>query len=145
MSLQLIFLGGKYNLETIAATAGNIVTNLSPGPDKRWLVLYGTLVIDTDGTAANRSFLLQITDGTNVIHTLCYGATITANQIGYLDMGPTRLQHGVVAGINLGNVNDYVGADPFIVEGNDQLRITVNNGVAGDSYSGYVLVLEITI
>jgi len=145
MPFAWTFPGGKRITKTIAATAGNVVTNLSPGSGKRWLVLRGTISLDTDATAATRIPRLEVTDGTNITEALTYGANVIADKIGHLEFGEIRLVHGVNPGKRVDDTNDYVGIEPILLEGSDQLRITIENGVAGDSYEGFVVVLEIDI
>lgn len=143
MTLALTFPGGKLRTITIPATAGNVVTNLTPGTRKRWIVLYGITKLDTDGTAADRYTRLEITDGTNVLHNLMLQNAVIANQLGYIFLGPGEIAGSATLGAALGNVNTYFSVKAFIIEGTDTLRITVGGGVVGDSYSGYIRVLEL--
>ena len=138
--------GGKRVQYTITATAGNVVTNISPATGKRWLGLRGILTLTTDATVANRTIVLQITDGTNLIECVGYSAVIAASLVGSLSFGEVVHAGGkaaAIAGIFTDNINSYLGIRPILIEGADQLRITIINGKAGDSYSGYLVVLEL--
>lgn len=141
MSIQLIFIGGKRTVETIAATAGDVITNLSPhSTNRRWLVLSGRITLVADATVANRSIRFYKTDGTNITEYLFTSAAVTAGQ--------TRsISHGEVKHLDTATILDnfYAGHDPILIEGADQFRIQIGNGVAGDSYSGYVVILEVAI
>lgn len=144
--LALTFKGGKRLQNTIAATAGNIITNLSPATGKRWLVLRGKITIVNDATVADRVIAIEITDGTVLTESIGYSAAIQASETGKLDFGEARNIGGndaSVLGDLLGNVRSYIGIDPILIEEADQFRITIVNGVAGDSYSGYVVVREL--
>ena len=140
ITFSWIFPGGKRVIKTIAATAGDVVTNLSPGSGKRWLVLYGMVTIVCNGTAANREVKAVITDGTSVIMNLGFNATA-------FTAGQTRIML-YMAGGGTGNSDEFTNVmtrlpQLCILEAADQLRITVAAGVAGDSYSGYFVVMEI--
>lgn len=134
------FPAGKRVTKVIAATAGNVVTNLTPGPGKRWLVLRGRITVVPDGTVLDRYLDFAVTDGTNVTEGLGSSPAIPATITHILSHGEGR----VTVGAALGD-NSYIGHDPVLVEGADQFRITLRSGVAGDSYSGYVVVMEIDV
>lgn len=139
------FQGGKRKTVEIAATAGNVVTNLSPGAGKRWLVLHGSLILTNDATAADRIAIMEVTDGTDITEEICYSGNITASQVGHLNFGEARIVASLTLSSLAGNVKMYVGTAPILLEGVDQLRIRFYNGVAGDSYEGFIVVLEIDI
>lgn len=136
-----IFPGGALKTVTIAATAGNVVTNKTPGAGKRWLVLHGKIILVTNITVANRYIELHITDGTNILHSLGQHGAVTASLTSRLGFGPAKYILSIAAAYDHG----YIGFDPLMIEDDDQLRIVITNGVAGDSYSGYIRVLEISI
>ena len=140
-----IFQGGRRRLLTIPATAGNIVTNLTPGAGKRWLIVHGMVSLANGVGVANRLIFLQITNGTVVTHRIGSTTSITASQNGSLDFGPVRHNRTALAGFYAGDVPTYLGIDPVIVEGADQLRISIPNGLAADAYEGFVTVLEMDI
>jgi hypothetical protein len=137
--LALTFPGGKRATQTIAATAGNVTINLSPGTGKRWLVLRGRIGLTTDATVANRYLVIHTTDGTNLTESLASTAAVVASQTEYISLGEALVTKSGA----LGGDNYYIGMMPVLLEGADQLRITVTAGVVGDSYSGYFVVLEL--
>lgn len=145
MTLALTYPGGELKTITIAATPGGTTTNKTPGARKRWIILYGKLYLDTDGTAANRRIVVNITDGTNIILNLGRSsADVTANQLSGLVFGsfagvPVNWEVGE-SGLDLRSV---VPIDNLIIEGADEFRISIASGQAGDSYSGYIRVLEL--
>lgn len=143
MSMIRTFPGGRRVIETIVTTAGNVVTNLSPGAHVRWIVLWGKITLVADATAANRYFTYVLTDGTNVTFDLPYvSSAITAGQTKAMVLTNYWTKDG-----NMGtpNIHCLVALpNPCILEGNDQLRITITSGQAGDSYSGFVVVLEMS-
>jgi len=143
MTLVLSYPGGQLKTVTIAATAGNVVTGLSPGTRKRWKVLYGIFTLACDATVANRKVQFDVTDGTNRILYLGESPTFTASQT----------KTGIMAqredsGTSF-TVSDVIAAgelwipDDLIIEGDDEFQITISNGLAGDSYSGFIRVLEL--
>jgi len=123
---------------TISATAGNVATNKTPGANKRWLLFRGRIILVCDANAANRQIILQLTDGTNVTETLWISGNITAGVTHTCSMGEVRLAPST------GTVGDtsYLGFDILLLHGAAQFRITISAGLAGDSYSGYLEVLE---
>lgn len=139
MTLALTYPGGELKTITIAATAGNVVTNKSPGARKRWILQYGIVTLVTDATVANRVIKTEITDGTNILTQFQQTPNITASLTRALVYNDMRNDN---ADIPSGSIC-MVTIEGKIIEGADQLRITVDAGVAGDSYSGYIRVLEL--
>jgi len=140
VSFAWTFPAGRRITKTISATAGNVVTNLSPGTGKRWLILRGRFYLTTDATTADRRIRLVITDGTNITERLGASHVISASSSGYLSFGETNVVDGGIYGDD-----GYIGTNPILLEGNDQLRITIDSGQAGDQYSGYVVLLEVDV
>lgn len=146
MSLVLSYPGGTLKTVTIAATAGNVVTNKAPGAGKRWIVLSGYVLLDTDVNAANRRIVLAITDGTNILQNLGFTNIVTANQLGQVDFGGVGTLTGWSPGtLGSTNIDEYFEIQGLLIEGVDQVRITITAGLAGDSYSGFFRVLELGI
>lgn len=140
-SLQFIFFGGKLVTKTIVATAGNVVTNLSPPDGRRWIVLFGRLTIVCDANAANRQFALALTDGTNVLFNYPSSPVMTANETKSLGLISDHTTWGTFTEKD----KAILGIGKVVIEKDDQLRITIDNGLAGDSYSGFVRVLEVNV
>jgi hypothetical protein len=138
--LALMFPGGKRSNEAIPATAGNAVYNLSPPSGKRWLVLRGRITLVNDATVANRQIRIEVTDGTNITEVIGRGSAIAGSATGHLSIGELNYQKGVT----VGHADDYIGLNPpVLLEDADQLRITIDAGVVGDSYTGHFVVLEL--
>jgi hypothetical protein len=142
MSFTWTFQGGRHRTITIGATAGNAVTNLSPGLGKRWIILRGKIICVNDATVASRQIYFNITDGTNNVYTSLLGVGGTATQTHVLNFGGIIFN---VNGVAAGTTFTYFGLDPQLIEGTDQFQISVVAGVVGDSYSGYIDILEIDI
>tara|TARA_Y100000310_G_scaffold283865_1_gene306154 strand:+ start:214 stop:648 length:435 start_codon:yes stop_codon:yes gene_type:complete len=137
IDFSLTYPGGHLRTLTIGATAGNTTTNESPGTGTRWIILYGSITLSTNGTVANRVIRTMLTDGSDVLTRFLYSPNITASQTKVLNYNNAIEVDGSHTSQNfissLGNP---------IIEGADQLRIQVDGGVAGDSYSGFIRVLE---
>ena len=140
MSLVLAYPGGQLKTITIAATAGNVVMNKSPGAKKRWIVLLGAITIITDGTVANRKLRISLTDGSNVLTNFPQSPDIPASTTAIQNYNEARESEG-----SWGGVDTVCSLGSPILGDSDQLRLTLANGVAGDSYSGYFRVLELGI
>lgn len=137
--------GGTLKTLTISATAGNVVTNLSPGAGKRWVLMYGRLTLVADANAANRVITAQITDDTNILLNLTKSIAITASQTH--DASFAR-RIGVISSSAIGTAKgdeSHHELPEGPIEGSDQFRITITAGLAGDSYSGFFRVLEVPI
>jgi len=140
--LVWIFQGGRYRTVPVPATAGNAQVNLTPTAGKRWLVLRGRITCVNDATVATRNIALKCTDGTNPTFTFPFGAAATASTTHYLNFGPFMFNLNCIQESAL---NAYIGVDALLLEGADLFQIGVVNGVAGDSFSGWVDILEIDI
>jgi hypothetical protein len=135
------FPGGKRVTKTVSATAGNVVTSLSPGTGKRWVVLRGIIKLISDATVGDRTVRFSTTDGTNItcnlLRTPFQAASLTRT---YNFSEVTKL--GDAAG---GYDYNIEFPDNLLLEGSDELTITIDAGFAGDSYSGYIVLLEIDV
>jgi len=138
-----MFPGGKRVVKAIPATAGNVITNLSPGAGKRWLILREIITLVNDATVANRAIEVVFTDGTNITERLCSTNSVLASETKILSLGEARIVQAT--SLSQDGTHMYVGINPILLDSNDQLRITIKNGVAGDSYSGFLVVLEIDV
>jgi len=139
MSFTWIFQGGRRVIKTISNTAGNVLTTLSPGSGKRWLVLMGTIRLQTDATTADRSIILRVKDSSNnLLTTLFRSDSQTASTDSYYYFGPTKY-----VGSNMDAVTRIAGIDPILLDENDKLVIEISNGQAGDTYSGHIVILEV--
>ncbi len=139
IGFALTYPGGYLKTVTVSATAGNVVTDKSPGTGKRWVILYGQIQLVCDATIASRAIRTQLTDGSDILTEIHQTTSITASQTRTLNYAP-----GGYNSEDISAANDYVTSlgTMAIIEGDDQLRITIGSGVAGDSYSGRFRVLE---
>lgn len=140
MSFAWTFQGGRRIVKTISSTAGNVTTDLSPGSGKRWLVLRGYLTFETGATAGNRYPLIFITDGSNNVGKVAAHDVMTENSSGAMIFGEAQSWR-----TNVDADADMIGIRPILLEGSDTLRIRISSGLAEDSYSGYVVVLEVDV
>tara|TARA_Y100000310_G_scaffold76864_1_gene73333 strand:- start:203 stop:631 length:429 start_codon:yes stop_codon:yes gene_type:complete len=138
--MALTFPGGHLKTEEIAATNGNVNTDYTPGSGVRSIVLGGNLTIICDGTVVNRVLKMFIltSGGADTIEESYQSGNITAGQTRQVifsknaqEADSTPSQH---AHLNI--------PDSWIIEGDEIFRLKINNGQAGDSYSGRFRVLE---
>lgn len=135
----------KLDKLSIAATAGNVATTLTiptlqPNTASQQL-LYGQIVLSTDGTVADRRVVLQVLDTSdNVIIDFHSGAVVAASQ--------TSQHHEFMQGIY--RETSFVGAALQVpisagleLKQGWKLKVTVTSGVSGDSYSGHLVVKTI--
>lgn len=143
METQAIVHGGRLVVKTISATAGNVATALGPGTSNlRWMIMGWRISLATDATVATRTIRVQKREvGGNPIAAIVAGADRAAS--GTTTFATTSIR------TNIGNAQWPVdGAMVNIVPETYQLTrgmdiyISINNGVVGDSYSGFVEVLE---
>lgn len=132
---------GQIKTITISATAGNVTTDETPGATKKWKILYAYFSLVTDATVADRTFNIYITDSSNNPLTgNVYSAAHVASTTKYYNISPWN-----ISGTNFtvaGNSVTY-GMRELIISGTDKMRIGISNGVAGDSYSGRIKVIEL--
>ena len=130
---------GTMVTEEVSAT-GNVSTDFSlSDAGKRAIILGGNVVLVCDGTVTNRVVKLFIlTSGSDVIEESYQSGNITASQTRQVifsknaqEADSTPSQH---AHLNI--------PDSWIIEGSEIFRLRINNGQAGDSYSGRFRVLE---
>jgi hypothetical protein len=143
--LALTFPGGNYKRIIIAATAGNVNNDtVTPGLGKRYLVYEARIELVCDANASNRYIrIIKYNATPTLIHYFAVASVLVANETGQLEIGPVTYVRGASAGQGSGTT-DYIGLSaPYIVNETDFLRINVTGGLAGDSYSGYVDVLEL--
>jgi len=142
--MTFTFQGGKRrHLIDITGIAGNVVTNLSPGAGKRWLVLQGSVDLVCNVTAGNRYLHLTVWDaaGNNITCFPRNTTAITAGQSAYFDFRDR------VSGLGVSSApgDCHIGIGTVILEGDDILRITINGGLAGDSYVYKITIFEVDV
>ena len=138
--MALTFPGGNLKTLTISATDGDQSNAQSPGSlRKRWVFLSASITVVASSDIGNRYVNIKTTDGTN---TLDRG--IRSNP------GITKDQTKIVDIVrNLGNDDMGVASLALarmqysaIVQGTDEIVFSLQSGFAGDSYSGFMRVLE---
>ncbi len=142
MALVLTSPGGNPRPLTISATPGNVVTNLTPGTMKRWVILYGEITLAAAAGGAARQIIPSVTDGTDELTAFQRSANVAATETRTWNFNKSVGGQGAGATSN-GGVSNL--PDDLIIEGDDQFRLTVSNGAAGDSYEGFMRVMELGI
>lgn len=138
IDFSLTYPGGHLRTITISNTAGDAVDNQTPGTGKRWIILYGSIKYIASGDVANRVIRPTITDGSVVLTRFLYSPVITASQTKYMNFNACREVDG-----SFSSQNSIQDLGQPIIEDADQFRITIDGGVAGDVYSGYLRVMEL--
>lgn len=121
-----------------AATAGNANMDFAVPAQKGYRVCYGQVVLTTDATVANRRVVLSLLDaaGAAVLDSHA-GAVVAASQ--------TSQHHEFLQGIYRetsfvgGALQIPIGQDVYLLPG-WKLRVAIENGVAGDSFTGKFMV-----
>lgn len=140
MSTQPVILASEFRTVTIPATAGDVVTHIVVPAGRRYKLLYGRLVLVCGIAVANRQQNIYLDDGAgNELTKLPSGAITTASQTKSFVIGPVSFNSGgvIVDDAFVGINETFKAPNPCI------FQVRVVNGVAGDSYSGY-LVFEVT-
>ncbi len=139
MSIALTFPGGNLRTVTIPNTAGDQESKQSPGSYRRWVFLSASITLVAGGDIGNRYVNIKTTDSVNTLDRgIRSDPGITAGQtkvvdivkeLGNDDMGMSELALSRM---------QYAS----IVEGTDEIVFSIQGGFAGDSYSGFMRVLE---
>ena len=135
MSLSFTFPAGQLLTESVS-TAGDVVTDISPGDYKNYQLLYGNVRLITDATVVNRYLILEILDdsGNKLLSPLVSSPAIPASTTKDLNIctnwsaaygAPTAADYMVAVG------------SWILIQGSDVFRIRTHAGVAGDSITGY--------
>lgn len=126
-------------LKTITATAGNVATtSITPVNEVKLYIVETYITLVCDGTVATRTLIIGPTTGATV-QGVQVDITATAGQTKTLSTNDT-LKYTNAAGFWGSDAQAGIG---WFIPYGQMLRISVNNGVAGDSYSGYVKYLEV--
>lgn len=125
----------------ITATAGNAATAIYINTTGRPLsILQGEIKLTTDATVANRYPKLEILDeNDNVLLTIRSSVAIDASKANYLN----SFMRGVTREAAFVNSNVQVPLPlNSIVMPNHKVKVSITNGVAGDSFTGNVFLSE---
>lgn len=125
---------------TDAATAGNVDMDFVVPAQKQYRICYGQAILTTDATVANRRVVLAILDGDGAtVFDTHAGAVVAASQ--------TDAHHEFLQGIY--RETSFVGGALQVPIGHDvillpgwTLRVSIDAGVAGDSFTGSFVVDE---
>lgn len=132
----------KYIL--IPATAGNVEYNITPNEkNRRWMILDLQLIFVADATVADRKVNIEPQNlaGDKIGHGFQNTNAFTASatrRIG-LTRDFTRLVDVTMVTVNA------LGEGTWIIQKEEKINISVTAGVAGDSYSGWIRVIEVEI
>lgn len=124
---------GKSKVDTIAATAGNVVDTYTVPALKKNQLLCVRINITTDGTVVNRYVIVQITDGTNLLYQNTSDA-IPASQ--------TENKYFIAGLDSTGATYNGLPAKNLLPAGYTVV-VTIVGGVAGDSYEGFTWLREV--
>lgn len=121
-----------YKNPSDTSVAGNVVTTITSGDAQINTFLYGQVALTTDGTAANRRVIVGVYDDSgNAIIDVHSGAVVAASA--------SDQHHELLQGVF--RETSFVGGalqvpipKDLIIPPGYSFKITVENGVAGDSY-----------
>lgn len=142
------FPAGRIRTIPIAATAGNVNKDLAVPAGKQWRVLSLHTTLTTDATVVNRTPYIEKRNGTDVTEHIGHGGSWGQNSSVYFSMGEAVVVYGTGAGLGHRSgaaYSSYIGIQNLFLGKDDLLRISIVNGVAGDSYQGFLTVLEVDV
>lgn len=119
---------------TIPATAGNVAAEVEVPDNMTYELLWGQISLTTDATVADRRVLMALVDpDSNVVFDIHAGASVPASS--------TNFHHDFMKGIfrETAFISDSIQVPiPFdaILPSGWLMRISIINGVAGDSFEG---------
>lgn len=128
--------GPRLFTATIAATAGNVATTITVPENGMYNLIYGQVSLTADATAANRRVVLHGRDSAgNILIDIHAGDVVTANEANF--------HHEFMRGVFrettfVGDALQVPVPQDLWLNGGEDIYIDVENGVAGDSYSGYL-------
>ena len=136
--MSLVFPGGEIIDEEISATAGDQDAYITIGNRKRARLIFGHITLTCDGTVANRVIRLSVDDGVDLLTRFLYSPSITASQTKTVNYNDAQESEGSFSGHNY---NLSLGPN-VILDAGDRIKIEIDGGVAGDSYSGVFRFLQ---
>ena len=131
---------GRFRVAYDAATAGNATLTIQPSTGMSARVVMGQIALTTDATVANRRALFTIKDADgNVIIDIHAGAVTTAS----LSDQHSEFMQGVFRETSFidGALQVPIPSECLIPFGGS-LEITIQNGVAGDTFVSNFLLKE---
>lgn len=124
----------------IPATAGNVTYNIQPGAGRRWRIHSMMVSLTTDATVADRRIRIHKYDNpstSNETQMTVYGTTRAASGSTSVGIGPV----GFLSSATLGGAHAGV-AYPIDLDVSMSLTVSIEAGVAGDSFTGFVHLEE---
>jgi hypothetical protein len=124
----------------LPATAGNVDSDIIVPSNVSYEMMWGQVVLTTDATVANRRVVLEILDpDLDVVFDIHAGATVPASQ--------AARHHEHMKGVfrETSFIGDALQVPiPFdlILPPKFRLRVTIENGQAGDSYYSRGMILR---
>lgn len=119
--------------------AGNVESTKTPTKNRKLKVLYGMVKLTTNATVGNRNIIFYIkTSGGTVISYMWASSNVAASQTDYT----TYILP--ICGYNGGSIQNgpYNNGD-MIITGTDKFTIYINSGLAGDSYTFIIKMVEL--
>lgn len=122
-----------YNNQKATGVAGNVATTLTSSDSQLKKVLYGQVVLTTDATVANRRVILSILDEAGDVVIDLHAAAVVA-------ASTSSQHHEFLQGIYRetsfigGAIQVPIPTDCLVPPGYS-LKVSIENGVAGDSYN----------
>lgn len=121
-----------YHSEIGTSIAGNVATTITSKDTQENSFLYGQIIVTTDATVANRRLIIAVLDESgNIITDMHAGAVVTAST--------SNQHHELMQGIFrettfVGNALQVPVPQDFIIPPGYSFKLSIEGGVAGDSY-----------
>lgn len=138
--MNLTYPGGTLVQEEISG-AGDDDIDLSPGAGKRWDFVLGRVQLEAAAEAGTRVIRLQVYDSSNNLLV----EYPSSPDITVVDVSLTRtlnLSKNVDIPTSAGVWDYHEGIGELLLQDGMYLRITIANGLAADTVSGYILFRE---
>lgn len=127
-------------VEAIPATAGNVAHTYTVPAGRGKQLLFGHIKLTTNATVANRRVIISLLDASdNVINDVHSGAVVAASQ--------TDVHHEFMQGVYretafIANTLQVPIPMDWIGPAGYKFRVSIENGVAGDSFRGNLMFKE---
>lgn len=128
-------------IKSATSVAGNASTTFTVPNHKRWKVLYAQMVLTTDATVANRQVRMRLLDSSS---TLVFDAHAGTVQTASATSQHYEFMQGVYRETSFidSALQVPIPIDSYLQQ-KQKVQFTVSAGVAGDSYSIYLVVMEL--
>lgn len=140
-----VFHGGGVRVLSISGPGNIFIKQFCP-IGYRWILISAYLSVVCDATVANRNQKIGGYDASGELFgALFYGSTATAGQTKTLGIHPGPWNYAGAAGVGVSNVDAHHAIGELLVDGGESIQVSVSNGVAGDTQSGRIRVLEVRV